>query len=56
MYVKKFTSFYQVLKKMHTKENWFLFFCVTVYSHVYAIMRRAHSVYTDREIFVSELN
>jgi len=22
---KKFTSFYQVLKEMHTKENWFLF-------------------------------
>ena len=25
MYVKKFTSFCQALKKMHTKENWFLF-------------------------------
>jgi len=25
MYVKKITSFCQVLKKMHTKENWFLF-------------------------------
>jgi len=24
MYVKKFTSFYQVLKKMHTKGNWFV--------------------------------
>ena len=31
MYVKKFTSFCQVVKKMHTKENWF-FFCVTVYN------------------------
>jgi len=31
MYVKKFTSFCQVLKKMHTKENWFLSFCLTVY-------------------------
>jgi len=30
MYVKKFTSFCQVLKKMHKKENWFLFFCVTL--------------------------
>ena len=27
MYVKKFTSFCQVLKKMHKKENWFLFLC-----------------------------
>jgi len=26
----KITSFCQVLKKMHTKENWFLFFCLTV--------------------------
>jgi len=26
----KFTSFYQVLKDMHTKETWFLF-CLTVY-------------------------
>ena len=25
MYVKKFTSFRQVLKKMNTTENWFLF-------------------------------
>ena len=25
MYVKKFTSFCRVLKKMHTKENWLLF-------------------------------
>jgi len=25
MYAKKITSFCQVLKKMHTKENWFLF-------------------------------
>jgi len=25
MYVKKITSFCQVLKKMHTKEHWFLF-------------------------------
>jgi len=25
MYVKKFTIFCQVLKKTHTKENWFLF-------------------------------
>jgi len=31
IYVKKFTSFCQVLKKMHTKENWFLSFCLTVY-------------------------
>jgi len=30
MYVKKI-SFCQALKKMHTKENWFLFFCLTVY-------------------------
>jgi len=28
---EKFTSFCQVLKKMHIKENWFLFFCLTVY-------------------------
>jgi len=28
---KKITSFCQVLKKMHTKENWFLFFCLVVY-------------------------
>jgi len=26
---KKFTSFRQVLKEMQTKENWFLFFCLT---------------------------
>jgi len=26
MYVKKFTSFCQILKRMHTKENWFLFY------------------------------
>jgi len=25
MYVKKFNSYCQVLKKMHAKENWFLF-------------------------------
>jgi len=25
LYVKKFTSFCQVLKEMHTKENWFFF-------------------------------
>jgi len=25
MYVKNFTSFCQVLKKMHAKENWFFF-------------------------------
>jgi len=31
MYVKKFTSFCPVLKKIHAKENWFLFFCITVY-------------------------
>jgi len=30
MYVKKVTSFCQVLKNMHTKENWFVFFCLTV--------------------------
>jgi len=24
-------SFCQALKKMHTKENWFLFFCLTMY-------------------------
>jgi len=28
--MKKFTSFCQALKKMHTKEYWFLFFCLTV--------------------------
>ena len=32
LYVKKFTSFCQVLNKMHTKENWFPFFCLTVYT------------------------
>ena len=31
LYVKKFTSFCQVLKRMHTKENWFPFFCTMVY-------------------------
>jgi len=31
MYVKKLTSFCQALKKIHTEENWFLFFCLTVY-------------------------
>jgi len=30
MCVKKFTSFCQVFKKMHTEENWFLFSCLTV--------------------------
>jgi len=29
VYEKKFTGFCQVLKKMHAKENWLLFFCVT---------------------------
>jgi len=29
MYVKKFTSFCEVLKMMHTKENWFLFSATT---------------------------
>jgi len=28
VYEKKFTGFCQVLKKMHAKENWLLFFCV----------------------------
>jgi len=27
---EKITSLYQVLKKMYTKEKWFLFFCLTV--------------------------
>jgi len=31
MYVKKFASLCQVLKKMHTQENWLTFFCLTVY-------------------------
>jgi len=38
MYVKKITSFCQVLKKMHTKENWFLFFCLTVYRQLKFIL------------------
>ena len=36
MYVKKkftsFTRFHQCIKQMHTKENWFLFFCRAVYN------------------------
>jgi len=32
MYVKKITNFCQELKKMHTKENWFLFFWFTEYT------------------------
>ena len=28
---EKFTSFCQVLKELHTKENCFIFFCLTVY-------------------------
>jgi len=28
---QKLTSFCEVFKKMHTKEYWFLFFCLTVY-------------------------
>jgi len=31
MYMKKFASFCQALKKMQTKEKWFLFFCLMVY-------------------------
>jgi len=31
MYVKKITSFCQVLKKMHAKENWFFFLPHGVY-------------------------
>jgi len=34
MYVKKFTSFCRALKEKHIKENWFLFFCLTVYENV----------------------
>ena len=30
-YEKKITSFCQVLKEMHVKENCFLFFCLAVY-------------------------
>jgi len=36
MYVKKLTSFYEVIKKMHTKENWFLFsasWCIVMYNY-----------------------
>ena len=33
MYVKKFTSFCQILKKTHIEENWLVFFCITVYKH-----------------------
>ena len=29
--MKKFTSLCQALKQKHTKENWFFFFCLTVY-------------------------
>ena len=29
--MKIFTSFCQVLKETNRKENWFLFFCLTVY-------------------------
>ena len=29
MYVKKFTNFCQVLKKIHAQENWLPFFCLT---------------------------
>jgi len=31
MYAKKFTSFCQVLKEKHTKQNRFLFFCINIY-------------------------
>ena len=30
MHTTKFASFYQVLKEKHTKENCFLFFCLTL--------------------------
>jgi len=33
MYVKKITSFCQVLKKMHAEENSVPFFCLKVYTH-----------------------
>jgi len=36
---QKFTSFCQVLKETHTKENWFLFFCLTVYGPITIAIR-----------------
>jgi len=38
MYVKKIISFCHILKKMHTKENWFLFSasrCICIYINIY---------------------
>jgi len=37
--MKKLTVSVKLLKQMHTKENWFLFFCLTVYitSHRHVI-------------------
>jgi len=32
MHAKKIHQFLSSYKKMHTKENWYIFFCVTVYS------------------------
>ena len=30
MYLKKIHQFLSSIKKMHTEENWFIFFCITV--------------------------
>jgi len=47
MYVKKFTSFCQVLKKIHTKENRFLFSAtVYIYSNPpETVMENYHAAY-----------
>jgi len=37
-------QFLSSVKKMHTKENWFLFFCLTVYKAVIALLCRFFSL------------
>jgi len=53
MYVKKFASFCQVLKEMHTEENWLLFFCLAdgymrvLFVHSFYCLRHFENVCDD---------
>ena len=57
MYLKKFTGFCQVLKKVHTKESG-SFFCLTVYVCVSDVLTTfpailtSHRLMNDKENYV----
>jgi len=40
MYLKKIHQFLSSIKKMHTEENWFIFFCITVDIRGWLLKRR----------------